>query len=575
MATSTGVNEGRAERGAVLLIALVFAVILALGAASVLTTSRAISDRVIGEAKVGRAGGVGETGLTYLCEQWRANPTLLDINDQNGDGQATTALENSQVGVVRSFGGGTFRLLTIEDVNVGPTVIGKVVTVEASHDGNRYSWRALLSPNLVSPIQGVGTIQNQWWRGTAEFGSLGNGRGSCFGNGSLTISGTAQITGEVTMSGNVTQQNQGTINGAVDDAAPPIQFPNQTQIINAVVDFANNSKPAGYWSNPKATLVQSQAVTAMEVIDANPSTLGSGWSSANTPNMKHLMIRGGTSRLPAGNYAFGRLWLDNAVLTIESPPGGGYLVMPDVYLTNGARLIIDTRNGPLTVVTGENNAFEGTLTATNAQRWDTTTNAWVNSAPSLKLDGTTTSHIWNRTGGNSTGVKPDRGTGSGYDDWTLKDGSIFAVVTPTPNDKGFEMYMQRSTDLVLANGSRLMAGVQPTDLAGLQARATTMPQIDAMGQNAMGFLVWSGGGDLPRLNINAGAGAGGLPSSMTGLTYGGFEGTIGVGGSLTGAFVGYSMDCSGSVSYDSRLASLLTGPADDTEHVVVKRRPGR
>ncbi len=565
-------SRSRSERGTVLLLVLIFAAMLALGTASILTTSQALSERVVGEARVGRAAAVGEAGLAYLCEQWRKNPTMLDVSDQNGDGKATTSAENSQVGVVRPLGAGEFIVLEVQDAWIAPTCLGKVVTIEGRVDGDRYRWRALLSPNLVSPIQGVATIQNQSWSGNASFDSLGGQGGQVFGNGSLTVSGNATITGDVSMGGTVSGAQA--INGGVVQGASPVQFPDQTAIIASVIDQANNPKPAGFWSNPKTALAQTLPVLAMEAIDANPSALGAGWSSANTPNMKHMVIQGGNSSLPPGNYAFGRLWLDNAILTITSPPGGGTLVLSDLYLTNGARLIIDARNGPFTVVTATNNVYEtqSAVGATNAQKWNILTSTWSNASPSIKLDGTLSGNIWNRTGGYpSQGPKPLRGTGSGYDDWTLKDSSVLAVVT-APNAKGVEFFMAAAADLVLANGSRIMAGLSGSDLPALQSSLTLGSQLDAMPQNALGFVAWSGGGDTPRLDINAGAGAGGLPTSFTGLTYGGFEGSLGAGGSLTGAFVGYSFTTAGTVRYDSRLAVLLTTPEADTAHVIVKRR---
>jgi hypothetical protein len=564
------------EAGTILIVALAFAVIISLGSTAVLAISGSVASRVDAEVKSGKAASIGEAGLAFLVEQWRKNPTFLDYTDDNSDGKATTSAENAQIGVQRSLGGGTFTLLEVRDQMVNPTARTKLVRVRALYDGFRYTWDAVLSPNLISPIQGVATQQDQIWREGSRFLNLSTQTsGSCYGNGNLTMLGTSSIAGDVMMGGSIHVPGASSITGEAVEGAPPVTFPDQETVIAAVVS-STRTKPAAFWSNPKTALVQDQAVTAMEVIDGNAANLGTGWSNASTPHLKHLMIRGGVSRLPAGNYAFGRLWLDDAILTIRAPAGGATVVLQDVYLTNRARLILDARDGPITIVTAQNNAFfYGTsVGSTNAARWDAAQNRWVAAAPAIRLDGTTSTYTWNRTAGQSynTGPKPARGTTAGYDDWIIKDGAVLATVTASPDSPGADLYMMEGVDLVLANGGKIMGGIQPTSLSALQTRSTSDSQVGAMAQNARGFVGWSGGGYLPRLNISAGNGSTGAASSVTGLLYGGFEGTLGAVGSITGAFVGYSMDSRGRVTYDGRLATLLIEPAADTHHVVVKKR---
>lgn len=568
------------ERGAVLLVlAMVVAALVAAFALTSLVASDAIARRVGGMARLEKAAAIAESGLAYLVEQWRetsggAGASFLDYTDQNGDGRATLAAENAAIGVPRAIGGGTFTLLEIEDADVDSGITGKVVLVRAIFDGVPFEWRALLAQNVVAPIQGVGTSGSQRWWGGSQFAAFGDGRGTVFGNGNLSVSGEGTINGDVRMGGTITENGARPITGSVVEGAPPVEFPDQQAVIDAVVDRANDAKGAGFWKDPVDSIVFDVPPTAAEALDANPVKLGTGWSSTRTPEMAHLMIRGGRGTLPAGNYAFGRLWLDGAILTIPAPPGGGTLVLSDLYLTNGARLIIDTRAGPMDVVAAKNNAyFYGTdVGSSGGRRW--TGSGWTSGTPSIKLDGSSTSHIWSKTAGQggNVGPKPARGTTAGYDDWTIRDSSVLAVVTSEPNAKGFTLYMQEGVDLVLANGARVMAGVQPGDLDALRSTATGSAALDAMEQNAPGLVVWSGGGYLPRLNINAGRGDGGLASSFTGLTYGGFEATLGPRGKLLGAFVGTSVDTKGTILYDARLAKLLTSAKADTHHVVVKFR---
>ncbi len=548
-----------------------------------LVLAEAVAKRVHGSVELEKAAAVGEAGLLYIVEQWRrtsggASASFLDYVDQNGDGRATTPEENAEIGRTRPLGnGGSFELLEIADAEVAPSVRGKVVLVRGVVGGVPYLWRALLSPNLVAPIQGVGTIGSQTWWGGAKFEALGGGCGTVFGNGNLTVSGNETIDGDVRMGGTVQQNGARPITGSVVQGAPPIDFPDQQAIINAVTEAVNDPKPPGFWKNPVTSLVVTRPLAAAEAINADATRLGSGWSNANTPNMRHMFLRGGAATLPAGNYAFGRLWLDGSTLVIKAPPGGGTLVLADLYLTNGARLVLDARDGPFTIVSPQNNAYyhASSVGSSGAVRWNGS--GWVSGAPSLKVDGSSSAHVWNRTAGVGAGSnvpKPARGTTNGYDDWVIKNSSALAVVTADPTARGAELYMRSEVDFVLSNGARVMAGVQPNDLAALLNPASGLGALDALAQNAPGFLVWSGGAYLPRLNISAGHGASGLASSFTGLVYGAFEATIGPQGMLTGAFVGKTMNSKGRVRYDARLSKQLTGQDGDSHHVVVKFREG-
>ncbi len=562
-------------RGAALITTLIVGTAVTLASASVAALVTGVADRVTVGTKLERTRSIGDVGLAFFVEHWRDSATFLDYTDGAGgapaDGKATTAAENAEIGVVREFGSGTFTLTEIRDEQVTADTVAKTVRVLAVYDRFRYTWEALLAPNLVSPIQGVGTTDNQSWTGGATFDTLGGGsEGSVFGNGSFTASGAGtSLTGDVDMGGTATVTSPAVVDGTVSGGAATITFPDKTAIVNAELDAAR-LQTASYWTNPQTAMtVGAGAVREFIVGDATKMNYGRlTGSNTNTP-LKHMLMRGGVSSLPAGNYAFGRLWLDNAILTIKAPPGGGALVLPDLYLTNGARLIIDATDGQFDVIAAKNNSYKG----------------YIGGTATLNIDG----DKWNSASGGtattaaqsgSTSVEKVKvlkgstyGSGSGsHDDWQIANGSLVAVVTASSLSKGAEMYIPQDTDFVLANGGLLIGGLEATDLAALQNASTTMATIGAMDSSATGFLAWSSGGGHPRLDINAGTNGGSTASSFTGLTYGGFKGTIGAIGSLAGAFVGQTMTTKGDFHYDPRLADLLVDPQPDTEHVVVKYR---
>ncbi len=164
-----------------------------------------------------------------------------------------------------------------------------------------------------------------------------------------------------------------------------------------------------------------------------------------------------------------------------------------------------------------------------------------------------------RYGGQSGGVTPY------YDDWMVND-SVFAVVTGSPSAKGMDNYNQGDVDLTVKNNARIMAGVPAGSLSALQDPASTLATLDALEQHAMGFQQWSAGGSNPRQDIFDN-------SKFTGLSYGGTNAYWGSTASYTGAFVGKSVTNTGMpFQFDSELTRLLTAPASNSQHVVLKRR---
>jgi hypothetical protein len=566
-------DRGRRRSGAgnALIVVLIVVTVLLAGVATSLTYAGSISTRVHGAMALERSSAIGDGGLAWVVEQWRRTPAFLDFVDLNGDGVATLPTENPQLGLSRPLGRGTFELTEIRDTPIGGTVPAKVVTLRAEYAGARYTWRALLAPNVLVPILGVGTQASQFWSGGSTFDAIYEGRGCIFANGDLTVRGQSTITGDCVIHGQVITQAGGAIDGTIEEGAPLVEFPDQQARVGAAVEAARTA-PLGSWSDARNSLVIESPVAAMESLDADATTFGSAWPAI--PSMSHLMIRGGAVRLPAGSYAFGRLWLDGAILTITAPSDGGRLILPDIYLTNGARLVIDARDGAFTAVAPENNSFflGSDVGNQNGRRWSGS--AWQAGAPSIRLDGGAAAYTWSNTAGQAgyTGPKPARGTTPGYDDWIIRDESAFVVVTSSPASKGFQLYMQEGLDLVLHNGARLIGGIQPADYDAVRSSATTVEGLDALGANAMGFLAWSAGGYLPRLNINAWGANPGNASRFFGLTYGGFEATIGPQGDFTGAFVGTSMECRGEVHFDARLTMLVVEPDPGSEHVVAKWR---
>jgi len=576
MRTQRAAPVGTSERasGNALVVVLIIVFVLLAGATTSLSLAHAVADRIAAALKLDRTAAIGESGLAWVSEAWRRDPAFLAINDLDGDGEATTALENPAIGVPHPLAGGGFTITAIGDAPVGGTVHGRVVTLRASLDGVHVRWRAIISPNLLSPIQGVGTVSRQDWSGGARFGSLSSTPGTVFSNTDVDVRGQSTIEGDVTVHGDATTSSGGAITGTITEGAPEVAFPDQQAIIDAVVAQASGAKPAGFWSDARAAIVVDQPVTAMESLSANAGALGSGFNGTNMPGMRHLVVRGGVTHLPAGSYSFGRLWLDGSTMTIRAPAGGGTLVLADLYLTGGARLVIDARDGPFQVISPRNNVFfEGAdVGSSDARRWNGS--AWVAGAPSVRLDGGAAQYTWNRTAGQggNTGPKPARGTTAGYDDWTVKDDSALVIATPSPGAKGFEVFMPEGVDLVLANGGRILGGIQPAQYDAAASPATTIAGLDALDASAKGFIAWSGGGYLPRLNIDASGANPGHASRVVGLTYGGFEATIGAQGKFAGAFVGKSMNCKGEVLYDPRLSALVVEPEPNTHHVVARWR---
>ncbi len=542
--------------------------VLSLASMSIVIVADALYDRLTGDAKVEKARALGEAGLGYFAEEWRAHTSYLDyVDGANGapaDGVATTADESPAIGNAHELGGGTFTLIAIQDKAIAASTSGakaKLVRVRSTFDGVRFTWEALLAPNLIGPIQGVATTLAQRWQNGATFDALGGGRGTIFGNSTARFSGTGTVVkGDVSMAAGVDVDAPAVVDGTIVENAAPVGFPDVAAIIGATVTAATE-QPASYWGDAAADL-ELDHFAVHETIAGSASSLGPGWSDTNTPYLTHLFVRGGSSSLPAGNYVFGRLWLDAAVLTIKAPPGGGTLVLPDLYLTNGARLVLDASEGPFTVVGGFNHVFENPIGGTAA----------------LEIDG----DLWNKHAGEEGTaaademVKPLRGSttgsGSSHDDWQIVDGSILAVVTASPSAKGLEMYMPQDADLVLANGGSIRPGLDPSNLKHLANEHAPPAVLDKMETNAPGFIAWSVGGSHPRIDIATGANAGEYPASFTGLTYGGFKAVIGSLGTFTGAFVGQTMTIEGAFHYDSRLADLLIDAEPGSEHAVVKYR---
>lgn len=582
------------EGGVALVAATALGLVIGLSAIAALSYGDAVLTRVAGQRKVDRAARIAEAGLAYLVEEWRRSPATLNVNDQDGDGRATTSGENPRIGTAVACAGGTFTLLGIEDSTSGQTTL-KLVDVRGTYDGLSYAYRALLGPNLVSPIQGSGTRQSQTWQAGSLFTSIGGGQGTVFANGSVTVGGGSPggvINGDVAVVGSITVGSGGSISGTRNDAASAVTFPDVSAKLSAKISEAKG-RASSYWTDPQGALVVNSAVTAAETVNAVTSNYGSGWPSQANMKSKSMAIVGGNVSLAAGNYAFGRLWLDGTIMTIKAPSGGGTLILPDIYLTNNARLILDCSDGPFTVIQPVNQAFEtatkvgyntsNTSTSTNAWKWDgsafvqaTNGGSGASNPLAIKFNGTGSAHLWYKTGGasnsDSTAVKPDRGTGSGYDDWCIRNGGKLITVTPSEGSIGAEMWMENAADLVLANGGQVLAGISSGKLDDLKSSSTTDSDIAAMTKNARGFIAWSGGGSNARLNINAGAGAGGSSSLFYGMVYGEYDATLGSNAEYIGAFVGDNITTAGTMRFDSRLADLAVGEDANTHHVVMKFR---
>jgi len=570
-------DRGARERGSGLIVIIVMVLFMTLSAFAVMTYADAAYQRVNGDWKLEKAGAIADGGLSYYVEQWRRTPAVLN---SSGAYPVTRVADNPNFEVARPLGGGTFMITRIERVTLGAgsATEGRVVTIRGEYDGTRNTFRALLAPNLNSPIQGVGTTSTQTWLGTSKFTATGTDFGTIFGNSTLGVSAGAMITGNAKFSGAIT--NAGTITGTKTTGAAPVSFPDQIAIVNAAINqAATNKATAGFWQDSKANFLAAGVAaggvkpTSMERIPAAATNLNNSgetiWTGTNTMNQAHYMIRGGNLTMPAGNYAFGRLYLDGTILTLKAPAGGATIVVPDLYLANGARLILDATDGPFNIVTGKNNAYEGSISATGAETYSNGTNAFTAGTPALTMPGD--SGIWRGESGGSDPVKKSKGNGH-LDDWQIKDGSLLAIVTSDPNAKGAELFMKTDVDLTLANGSGLLSGIQASNLTALKSSATSMSSITAMERNATGFAAWSAGGGNPRLDINTDAGAGGNPSIYGGLTYGAWPGRIGANGTLEGAFVGSTLRNAGTIIYDSRLAAAVSTADANSHHVVVKTR---
>jgi hypothetical protein len=443
----------------------------------------------------------------------------------------------------------------------------------------------------------VGTQSNQNWTGGAIFDVTGGDAvGTVFGNGNLSIGGTSNIDGDASFAGTIDDPGANSVNGTKTENHAPYTFPDQDAVIDAAVATAQGGSPiGGAWLDPRdaSSFTVSGAPPTIEVLNANVSKMGSGWNSTNTPYMTHFAVKGTGSvaggdqsviEFDAGNLAFGRLWIENATVIVKTPPGGGTFALTDIQLFNNARLIFDASDGKATVVTGSNNAFDSStdVGTTSPKRYDNSTqtfDALADTSTFMKFHGSASSNQWHKSAANSGSAPKDsgRGTTSGYDDWQILDSSILATVTASPNDKGIEMYSQNGNDLVVDGNSAVMSGLSDVDGDGdvdaadqTLLRKGDLTAVLAAPQNAIGFIAWSAGGELPRFDV--GEGGGGGSSGVTGLFYGGWEGNLGPQGKLIGAFVGQDMDSKGAVYYDARLATLLTSARKNSEHVVFKRQ---
>lgn len=593
-------SHPRNEDGVALVAATVLGLLIGLSAVAALMYSDNVAARLRGQEKVAKAARVAENGIAWTIEEWRRSPGILDFNDGNGDLAATTSAENARIGVEVACAGGTFAITRIENANFGDAqTTPKLIDIRGTYDNMRYAYRALIGPNLVSPIQGSGTRQSQTWQAGSLFTSIGGGgTGTVFANGNVTLGATsggktgARIEGDVAVVGNITAGSGSVVTGNRNDAAAAITFPNVAAKIAAKVTEAKG-RAASYWSDPQTSLVMNTAITKGETINANPANYGSGWPSQANMKSKSMALVGGNVSLPAGNYAFGRLWLDGTIMTIKAPSGGGTLVLPDIYLTNNARLILDATDGPFTIIQGQNQAFEtstdvgystaNTSLSTNAWKWNGSSWAQATNGKSgatnplqITMNGTASANLWYKTGGASSadsgGPKPDRGTGSGYDDWSLRDGGKFITVTPGVGSIGAELWMENAADLVLSNGGQILAGINSASLDALKSGATTDTQIDAMVKNAKGFIAWSGGGSNARLNIDSGAGAGGSGSLFYGMVFGEYDATLGANSEFVGAFVGDNITTAGVMRFDTRLIGIATSEDLNSHHPVVKFR---
>lgn len=582
------------RRGSALVMVLVMVTAMTFAAFAVLSLSDTMRASTVGLAKSDKASLVADAGLAYICEQWRRGRNagtpvdILAYTDGDADGRATSAAEQTGtppivIGTAYASAQGTWTLLSIEDIALSGTT-GKQVRVLSQVDGFRAQFDALLAPNFDSPIQGVGTEGDQDWTGGALFDVTGGtATGTVFGNGDFTVGGTSNINGDASFAGTITDPGANSVTGSKNAGVAPYTFPDPQPFIDAAVTDAKSATPkGGAWLdplNPANFAISGGAPVAWESLTASTSRMGSGWNTTNTPHLKHMFIRGNaTTRTVvtynAGNLAFGRLWIDNATVIIKTPAGGGTFTIPDLYLVNGGRLIIDASNGEASVVTGVNNAYEtaSNVGTSNPKRWDGSAFSTVAINTFAKQGGSSATNVWNQSGGSTSSSYPKQleGTGSGYDDWVIEDDSVLAIVTPDINSKGMTMYMQGAADLVLNNGGLILPGVQATDLDTVKTGAHTA--VEAIPGQAIGFIAWSGGGNLPRFDLNEGGG--GHDSTVYGLIYGGFEGNMEPQGKLIGAFVGQSMDTKGEIYYDARLANLLSSQRANSEHVVYKRRVG-
>lgn len=618
--TSRQSPDRRGQRGSALAVVLFIVFLLAGVAVGWAVVAKGSASRSANERDLDEATAVGEAGLAFVVEQWRMFPDnatpqgsypsaypngFLYVEQTETDGWAEITATNGP-GVdadvlgtwfrVGNAGGGRFTVIGIQNSTVGSG--GKVVRILAQFDNVNYTWEAVLASNTTSPIQGVGTQTTQSWS-NGTFSTIGGGNGgSVFGNGNITIGTSGTINGNVASGGTVS--SSGTITGTKTSNAAPITFPDQAGIVNnAEANAANPTVNPGssFWggTDPKTFLTNllapqsplTRPTMEINILSSEPST---GLSSPNPTNWNnllgkqaHLYVKGNGTQATASTqvltlpgstqYAFARLWIDAATVVITAPPGGGTLVMPDIYVTNGGRLILDTSlsTAPLTILNQGNNQYEfpGNY---SVNKYTPATNSWGTATTSgSTMTGSTTA--WNNNNGPAS--KPPAGNGS-YDEWGITNNAFLATLTSSPTAQGAVFYNTAGTDFVMNNGGYIMGGIQTANSSTLLNGAMASAQgLFSSGVNASGWVGWSGGvgSNNARFNVNA---HGGSPaaSGYGGLTYGAYSGVIGSNGTLEGAFVGYSMNVSGSgqVKYDPSLASRLQAAAPNTNHVLTKRR---
>jgi hypothetical protein len=627
--TAIGGASRRGERGNALAVTFFFVILLTGLAVAWASYASGSATRSVNERHLDEAAAVGDAAIAFVNEQWRRFPDAAgggsgyptaypkgflyvtgtetdgwaEITSAHGPGVDAPAL--GQWFSIGTAGNPRFCLIGIENATVGGG--GKIIRILAQYDQLNYTWEACLAQNTTSPIQGVGTQTNQTWSG-GTFNSLsgGTGIGTVFANGNISLGTGVSIGGNASAHGTVS--GGGAVTGSTTNSAPTITFPDQAAIVNAAEANAASStiNPSSSWwggTDPKSflasTLSSATAATRpymeIAIVGTEPSTGLSAPNPTSWANLAgkqaHLYVKGNGTQTAASTqvltlpgttqYAFARLWIDGATVVITAPPGGGTLVMPDIFVTNGGRLILDTSlasgSPPLQILNQGSNQWvspgiSGVFT------YNQTTDTWSatagTGAATDNMYGSTKPWYSNDSVGSPT-VKPAQGNG-GYDEWQVSNNAFLATITSSPTAEGAIFYNTAGTDFVMNNGGYIMGGIQSSNVSTLETGAMGSAQgLFSTGANAMGWIGWSGGTGSAnaRFNVNAHGGTA-ANSGYAGLTYGAYAGAIGSGGSLTGAFVGYSMSVSGTggVLYDSKLAGLISAGTADTNHALTKRR---